>query len=132
MKRVLILCTDNSCRSIMAEALINAKLEGVIANSAGVKVSESINFHAKNLLVNVGLWQEEYHSKTVTHIIDSYYDLVITVCDNAKEVCPIFPKALKVIHIELKDPSGLGVKAFEKTLREIETTLLPKIKAIFA
>jgi arsenate reductase len=132
MKKVLILCTENSCRSIIAEALINAKLEGVIANSAGVNVSGSVNFHAKRILESSGLWQEQYHSKTVDNVIDRYYDLVITVCDNAKEVCPIFPKALKVMHIGFKDPSGLGVKAFEKTLEEIEKKLLPQIKAIFA
>ncbi|NCB14206.1 MAG: arsenate reductase ArsC, partial [Erysipelotrichia bacterium] len=76
MKKVLILCTGNSCRSIIAEALINAKLEGTHADSSGVKASGRVNPNAKKLLEDKGIWKKEYHSKTIDKVIDNAYDLV--------------------------------------------------------
>jgi len=127
-KKVLILCTGNSCRSIVAEALINAKLDGVVADSSGVKASGKVNPNAKKLLEEKGIWKDEYHSKTIDKVIDNAYDLVVTVCDNAHETCPMFPKAVKVIHISFEDPDGKGYEAFVDTYNEIEEKLLPKVK----
>ncbi|WP_121627142.1 arsenate reductase ArsC [Poseidonibacter antarcticus] len=127
-KKVLILCTGNSCRSIVAEALINAKLDGVVADSSGVKASGKVNPNAKKLLEEKGIWKDEYHSKTIDKVIDNAYDLVVTVCDNAHETCPMFPKAVKVIHISFEDPDGKGFDAFIDTYNEIEEKLLPKVK----
>ena len=97
-KRVLILCTGNSCRSIMAEALVNSSLKGVIAESSGVKASGSVNKIAKEILEEKGIWKKEYHSKTIDKVVENDYDLVITVCDYAKETCFLFPKVAKIIH----------------------------------
>jgi arsenate reductase len=130
-KKVLILCTGNSCRSIIAEALINAKLEGISSDSSGVKASGSVNPNAKKLLEEKDIWKDEYHSKTIDKVIENEYDLVITVCDNANETCPMFPKATKVIHIGFEDPDGKDFDAFEDTYTEIEEVLLPKILAEF-
>lgn len=130
MKRVLILCTGNSCRSIIAEALINAKLDRCIeAYSSGVKASGRVNPFAKELLQEHDMWREEYHSKTLDKVIDMDFDLVVTVCDNAKETCPVFPKAVKVIHVGFEDPDGKGPEAFVDTMMEIETQLLPIVEA---
>ncbi|WP_418179418.1 arsenate reductase ArsC [Aliarcobacter lanthieri] len=126
-KKVLILCTGNSCRSIIAEALINAKLDGISADSSGVKASGKVNANAKKLLENKGIWKEEYHSKTIDKVIENEYDLVVTVCDNANETCPMFPKAVKVIHIGFPDPDGKSFEVFETIYKEIEEILLPKI-----
>ena len=60
-------------------------------------------------------------------VIDNEYDLVVTVCDHASQTCPMFPKAVKVIHVGFEDPDGKGFEAFEKTYKEIEEKLLPKI-----
>lgn len=127
-KKVLILCTGNSCRSIIAEALINAELTGISAESSGVKASGKVNPNAKKILEETGIWDDKYHSKTLDTVIDNDYDLVVTVCDNAKETCPIFPKAVKTLHISFEDPDGKGYEAFEETLAEIRETLLPIIK----
>ncbi len=132
MKKVLILCTGNSCRSIIAEALINAKCEGISADSSGVKASGKVNVNAQKLLEQKGIWQDSYHSKTIDKVIDNDYDLVVTVCDNAKETCPVFPKAVKVVHIGFEDPDGKGFEEFEKTYKEIEDILLPKVKELLA
>ncbi len=129
MKKVLILCTGNSCRSIIAEALINAKCEGIEAESSGVKASGRVNANAKKLLEDRSIWKEVYHSKTLDRVIDNDYDLVVTVCGHAQETCPRFPKPVKTIHVGFEDPDGKDFSAFEKTYEEIEKILLPKIKA---
>ncbi|RXJ87666.1 arsenate reductase ArsC [Arcobacter sp. CECT 8985] len=129
-KKVLILCTGNSCRSIIAEALINAKLEGIDADSSGVKASRKVNANAKKLLESKGIWRSSYHSKTLDSVIKNNYDLVVTVCDHANETCPMFPKPIKKIHVGFEDPDGKGYEAFEKTYDEIEKKLLPKIKEV--
>ncbi|WP_309497387.1 arsenate reductase ArsC [Sulfurovum sp.] len=126
-KKVLILCTGNSCRSIIAEALINAKLEGISAESSGVKASGRVNENAKSLLKQKGIWNESYHSKTLDTVIDNDYDLVVTVCGHAQETCPMFPKPVKTIYVGFEDPDGKGFEAFEETYKEIEEILLPKI-----
>ncbi|MFA5454278.1 MAG: arsenate reductase ArsC [Sulfurimonas sp.] len=128
-KNVLILCTGNSCRSIMAEALINAKLGDCIeAQSSGVKASGAVNPNAKALLEKKGYWRDEYHSKVIETVFDTPFDLIVTVCDHAKETCPMFPKAVKTIHVGLDDPSGKAVEEYEKTLNLIEKELLPIVK----
>ena len=128
-KNVLILCTGNSCRSIMAEALINVKLgDCVEAQSSGVSASGTVNPNAQSLLQSKGLWKQEYHSKLINTVLDTAFDLVVTVCDNAKETCPLFPNAVKTIHIGFEDPSGKEIEEYEKTLNLINTNLLPIIK----
>jgi arsenate reductase len=129
---VLVLCTGNSCRSIIAEALINAKLEGIEAKSSGVKATGKVNPNAKKLLEEKGIWKDVYHSKTLDSVIDEDFDLVVTVCDHANETCPMFPKPIPKIHVGFVDPDGKGVEAFEVTYSEIEEELLPKVKEFFA
>jgi arsenate reductase len=127
-KKVLVLCTGNSCRSIIAEALINAKIRGVVANSSGVKATKRVNPNAQKLLEQKGIWRSEYHSKTLDSVINNSYDLVVTVCDNAQETCPIFPKQVSKIHIGFEDPDGKDFNEFEKIYNEIEKILIPKVK----
>jgi arsenate reductase len=126
-KKVLILCTGNSCRSIIAEALINAELEGISAESSGVKASGRVNPNAKKILEQKGMWRDEYHSKTLDTVIDNDYDLVVTVCGHAQETCPMFPKPVKTIHIGFEDPDGKEFDAFEETFKEIKNELLPMV-----
>lgn len=128
-KKVLVLCTGNSCRSIIAEALINRHINGASAYSAGVRASGRVNPNAKAVLEANGAWRDEYRSKTLEEVLHVDFDLVVTVCDNAKESCPIFPKQTKVIHVGFADPDGKEYEEFVKTYNEIETTLLPIVKA---
>lgn len=128
-KDLLILCTGNSCRSIMAEALVNAKLgDCVNAQSSGVKASGKVNPNAQKLLSEKGYWRDDYHSKVIETVLDTHFDLVITVCDNAKESCPLFPKSVKTLHVGFEDPSGKAYEEYEKTLKLIEEELLPIVK----
>ncbi len=132
MKKVLILCTGNSCRSIIAEALINARCKDICADSSGVKASGKVNENAKKILEKNGIWKSKYHSKTMDKVIKNRYDLVVTVCDNAKETCPIFPKSTKTVHIGFKDPDGKDFKEFEKTYKNIENILIPKVEELLS
>jgi len=129
MKKVLILCTGNSCRSIMAEALVNSKLADCTeAFSSGVKASGKVNPNAEALLKERGYWRAAYLSKVIETLLDKDFDLVVTVCAHANETCPIFPKAVKTIHMGFEDPSGKAVEEYAKTLTLIEQELLPIIK----
>ena len=127
-KKVLVLCTGNSCRSIIAEAVLKA--EGINAVSAGVEASGRVNPNAKKVLEENGIWRDEFYSKTVDEVIDEDFDLVVTVCDNAKETCPVFPKKTKTIHIPFEDPDGKKYEEFIKTYNEIRSKLLPVVKKI--
>jgi arsenate reductase len=95
---------------------------------ANFSASGKVNPNAKKVLEEAGIWKESYHSKTLDTVIDNDYDLVVTVCDNAKETCPMFPKAVKTLHISFEDPDGKEYGAFEETLKEIRETLLPIVK----
>ena len=126
-KKVLILCTGNSCRSIIAEALINAFVNGVTAKSSGVKASGRVNPNAKKILEQNNIWKDEYHSKVIDEVINDEFDLVVTVCDHANETCPMFPKTTETIHISFEDPDGKEFDAFEQTYQDIKTKLVPAI-----
>jgi arsenate reductase len=113
----------------MAEALVNAKMSDCVkAFSSGVKASGKVNPHAQALLQSKGYWRDEYHSKLIETVLENEFDLVITVCDHANETCPMFPKAIKTIHVGFEDPSGKEEVEYAKTLTLIEETLLPIIK----
>lgn len=128
-KNVLILCTGNSCRSIMAEAMINAKMGNCVhAQSSGVQASGKVNPHAQALLESKGEWLQEYHSKVIETVLETPFDLVVTVCDAAKESCPMFPNAAKTMHVGFEDPSGKAVEEYAKTYDLIEKELLPVIE----
>ncbi len=128
MKKVLVLCTGNSCRSILGEALINKYLDGVKAYSAGTNPAGKVNENAKKVLMAENAWNDSYYSKNLDEVIDENFDLVVTVCDSAKESCPIFPKLVKTIHIGFEDPDGKDYIEFEKLVEEMKEEFLPKIK----
>lgn len=127
-KKVLILCTGNSCRSIIGEALINKELEGVEAYSSGVAPSKRVNPNAKKVLEAHNAWDDRYHSKHLNELDGIQFDLVVTVCDHAHETCPVFPYPAPKIHVGFEDPDGQEYGAFENTYNEIKTTLLPEVK----
>ena len=127
-KKVLILCTGNSCRSIIAEAVLNKYVDGVDAYSSGVKASGKVNENAKKVLLDDCSWLDSYNSKTLDKVINIEFDLVVTVCDNAKESCPVFPKNTRIIHVGYEDPDKKNYSAFEKTLKLIKMELIVIVK----
>ena len=125
------MCTGNSCRSIIGEALINSKLKGYEAYSCGVAPSGKVNANAKKVLEANGDWDDKYYSKHLDELININFDLVVTVCDHAKESCPIFPKPTSKIHVGFEDPDGKEYEAFEATYSEINEVLLSKVEQYF-
>jgi len=127
-KKVLVMCTGNSCRSIIGEALLNAKVDGASAYSCGVAPSGRVNANAKKVLQDNGIWDESYHSKHLDALSDIDFDLVVTVCDHANETCPMFPKKTQTIHVGFVDPDGKEFDEFVKTYAEIEKVLLKEVR----
>lgn len=105
MKRVLILCTGNSCRSQMAEALWNDLGEGAWrADSAGAKPAGYVHPLAVQAVAELGLDLSQARSKSVDEFADEPFDLAITVCDHARDACPTFHNAAEVLHWPFDDP----------------------------
>ena len=126
-KKVLVMCTGNSCRSIIGEALINAKLDGIQAYSCGVSPSGKVNPNAKKVLEQNGIWDDSYYSKYLDEVIDIEFDLVVTVCDHAHETCPMFPRPVNKIHVSFEDPDKKEFNAFIDAFKEIDAVLLSKV-----
>lgn len=117
MKNILVLCTGNSCRSVMAEALINQLGQGRYrAFSAGSQPAGYVHPKSLETLKRHGINPDEPQSKSWDAFIDQPLDLVITVCDSAaNESCPLFPGNPEKLHWSTPDPA----KA-EGTEQEIE------------
>ncbi len=113
-KRVLFLCTGNSARSQMAEGLLR-KMAGdrFEVFSAGTRPA-GLNPTAVAAMGEIGIDISRHHSKSVDEFSRQSFDYVITVCDSAKESCPIFPGAAKKIHYSFQDPAAAQGSAEEQ------------------
>jgi len=135
MKRVLILCTGNSCRSQMAEGWVNHRLgETWEARSAGTRPAEAVHPLAVRVMAEVGVDISGGRPEVVDAYLHESWDLVVTVCDSAKETCPVFTGPVETLHISLPDPAeaeGAEVEIMEvfRTVRDtIGDRLLPEIR----
>jgi arsenate reductase len=112
--RVLILCTGNSARSQMAEGLLRGlSRAGIEVHSAGTKPSQ-VNPLAIEAMKETGIDISGHRSKSVEEFAAQRFDIVITVCDNAREACPIFPGAPERIHWSFPDPAAVEGSHEEK------------------
>ena len=126
---VLVLCTGNSCRSQMGEALLNHDLAGrVRALSAGTRPQPKVADGAIEALRLAGLPTGGLHPKDVDAVLDEPIDLVVTVCDNAKESCPVFPRPVKSIHLPFHDPHGEPLESFLTVRDDIRARLVPAVR----
>src|ERR1700736_5444307 len=106
-KRVLILCTANSARSQMAEGLLRHDAgEHFEIESAGTKTS-IVRPEAIAVMRELGIDISGHRSKHVDEFDGQHFDYVITVCDNAKESCPVFLGSTKRLHQDFEDPAAL-------------------------
>ena len=110
-KKLLFLCTGNSCRSQMAEGWAR-HLKGDIFDvfSAGVE-AHGLDPIAVKVMAEAGVDISGHRSKLVTELLDQGIDYVVTVCDHAAEVCPRFPGKAKTIHHSFQDPPALAKNA---------------------
>jgi arsenate reductase len=131
MKKVLIIDHGNAARSIMAEALINHYLGkpcGIEAYSVGIEPKEAVDKETIEVLAEDGIETGRLHTKGFDDLPQIAFDLVVTVCDNAKEACPTLPGAAKEIHIGFEDPAGKPIEAYERELHQMKRLLLPRIR----
>jgi len=116
-KRVLILCTGNSARSQMAEGLLRELGSDEFAvESAGVTPG-SVRPEAVEAMLEIGVDISAHRSKSVDEFAGQNFDYVITVCDNARETCPVFSGSAKRIHQSFTDPPPETVGNYESRLR---------------
>jgi arsenate reductase (thioredoxin) len=128
-KTVLVLCTGNSCRSQMAEVILRHDLGGrVRALSAGTRPQPKVAEGAIAALQLAHLPTEGLHPKDVSAVMNEPIDLVVTVCDNARETCPVFPRPVPRIHLPLHDPHGEPLESFVRVRDEIRTRLVPAVR----
>ncbi|MEQ8788596.1 MAG: arsenate reductase ArsC [Pirellulaceae bacterium] len=130
-KRVLILCTGNSCRSQMAEALWESLGEGQwTADSAGSKPSGYVHPLAIAAMRELGADISKSESKSLQAFEGESFDLVVTVCDNARESCPVFAGAKQTLHWPFDDPADATGTEEEKMVvfRRVRDEIQTKIR----
>ena len=129
-KNVLFLCTGNSCRSQMAEGLLrHFSSDKYNVFSAGVSPTK-VNENAIEVMKEIGIDISHHKSKSVDEFKDKSFDIIITVCDNAKQNCPFFPGLAERIHWDIIDPAealGSQVHLLE-AFREVRDEITKHIK----
>ncbi len=106
MTRILILCTGNSCRSQMAEGFLKSFDPDLEVYSAGTNPSERVHPNAIRVMKEIGIDITGGYPKDVDEFIHTSFDYVITVCDNARETCPVFSgKVKEQVHLGFEDPA---------------------------
>ncbi len=126
---VLVLCTGNSCRSQMAEALLQDAFAGrVRALSAGTHPQPAVAPQAILALQQLGLPTAQLQPKDIASVMTEDIDLVVTVCDNAQESCPVFPRRTARLHMSFPDPHGQSLEAFVRVRDAIRDRLVPAVR----
>ena len=129
-KTVLLLCTGNSCRSQMGEAILNNDLTGLVRGiSAGTRPQPKLADGAIEALRLAGLPVDGLTPKDVEAVMNEDIDLVVSICDNAKETCPVFPRPVARIHLPFHDPHGEPLASFVAVRDDIRARLVPAVRA---
>lgn len=112
--KILFLCTGNACRSQMAEGWTRAlKGRSIQVWSAGIE-KHGLDHLAVRVMAEAGVDISHQRSKLLEELDESDFDYVVTVCDNAKESCPLFPGRAKVVHRGFPDPPALARTALDE------------------
>jgi arsenate reductase len=112
--RLLFLCTGNSCRSQMAEGWArHLKSEAIEVESAGIE-AHGLNNRAVAVMAEAGIDITSQPSQTLDDLGDMHFDVVVTVCDNAAQNCPVFPAPARVVHQPFDDPPRLAADAADE------------------
>jgi arsenate reductase len=133
-KRVLILCTGNSCRSQMAEGWVRHDLDRTWeVASAGTFPASIVHPLAVRVMAEAGVDISAATAKHVSTLAGQPWDLVVTVCDSAREACPVFPAAAEQIHMGFPDPimelrgEEERLAAYRAVRDDIRARLIPEI-----
>jgi arsenate reductase (thioredoxin) len=130
-RRVLFLCTGNSARSQMAEGWLRELApEDFAVFSAGTEPKEVIHPLAVKVMADVGIDISQQRPKHLQPFVGQSWDFIITVCDRARESCPVFPEAHEQIHWSLDDPAAaIGTeRERERVFRQVRDQILQRIR----
>jgi arsenate reductase len=131
-KKVLFLCTGNSCRSQMAEAVVNDRLGDLWeAYSAGTKPAGYVHPMAIEALAEIGI-HHQGRSKLADEFREFPFDLVVTVCDSAAEQCPLWLGKGKRVHHSFSDPAITGLMEDFRRVRDEIAIQIPALLASIA
>ena len=128
--RILVLCTGNSARSQMAEGLFRHYIgDRCEVFSAGTKPT-SVRPEAIEVMREIGIDISSHYSKSVEEFVGQEFTYVITVCDNAKESCPVFPGKTQRIHWSLADPAAVQGSEEERraVFRQIRDQIAGRVR----
>ena len=115
--KILIICTGNTCRSQMAEGFLRSFDKNLEVYSAGTNAEKKVNPYAIKVMAEKGINISTQFPKSVDLFIKEPFDYVITVCDGAKEICPVFTGNVKHrLHIGFEDPAGATGSDEEKLI----------------
>ena len=124
--KILVVCTGNSCRSQIAEGLIKNKFPDFDVFSAGTHPESNVNPYAVRVMQENEIDISSHYPKLVDDFLDTEFDYVLTVCDSANELCPVFPNAKNRIHKSFVDPKRdhydseeHALKIYTQTVQEI-------------
>ncbi|HEX6126146.1 MAG TPA: arsenate reductase ArsC [Pyrinomonadaceae bacterium] len=130
-QRVLILCTGNSARSQMAEGILrHIGGNSFEVESAGVAPS-AVREEAIEVMKEIGIDITSHRSKSVEEFLDQSFDYIITVCDNAKESCPVFPGDAERMHWSFDDPAAVTGSEEQRlnAFRTVRDQILSRLNA---
>jgi len=123
-RRVLCLCSGNSARSQIAEALLEQMSNGTVRAASAGSNPKPLHPHAVRVMRNRGIDISTNRTKHFDELASRRLDVVITLCDRVREVCPEFPSHPRVVHWSIVDPATTGsYRAFERTASELEARI---------
>ena len=124
--KIIVICTGNTCRSQIAEGLLKHKYPNYEIQSAGTHPEAVVNPYAVRAMAEDGYDISTHYPKLVDDFIEESFDYVLTVCNSADELCPVFPNAKNRIHNSFVDPSRSSyasdehaLKIYAQTVKEI-------------
>lgn len=128
--KILVLCTGNSCRSQMAEGIIRNINPDFDVYSAGTRPEKEVNPCAVKAMKEIGIDISKHYPKNADIFLNTDFDYVITVCDNAKEVCPVFSGNVKHrIHKGFEDP--FNAQGSDEEKMKVYRKVRDQIKNVF-
>jgi len=133
-KKILFICTHNSARSQMAEGFVNTFFsDNYEAYSAGIAF---VRPYATKVMQEISVDISKHRSKHLRAFYGKDFDLVVTVSDNAKKICPVFPGAKRMIHQSFEDPSSAKgteeemLKVYRKVRNQIKNWLVENLNGL--
>lgn len=134
--RVLFLCTHNAARSQMAEGILRDLSRGTVDVSSAGTEPAGVHPLAARALRDMNIDVRRQRSKHVDEFAGQTFDVVVTLCDSARELCPVFPGDPERIHWSFPDPGAVAgteeerLQAFKHTARELATRLRPFLSVV--